>query len=58
MYNKFANDSKLGDAVGTLEGREALWRDQDRLESWTITNRMKFSKGKCQILHLGLDYPG
>ena len=50
--------TKLGGAVGTLEGREALQRDQDRLESWGVTSHMKFNKGKCQILHLGQGNPG
>jgi len=39
--------------VDSLESREALQRGLDRLESWTITNVMKFNKSTCQILHLG-----
>ena len=54
--NKFANNTKLGGAVDSLEDREALQRDLDRLESWEITNHMKFNK--CQILYLGRGNPG
>ncbi|GAB0179113.1 mitochondrial enolase superfamily member 1 [Grus japonensis] len=58
VVSKFADDAKLGGAVDSVEGGEALQRDLDRLENWAITNRMRFNRGKCQILHLGRDNPG
>ncbi|KAJ7400741.1 hypothetical protein BTVI_102435 [Pitangus sulphuratus] len=50
--SNFSDNAKLGGAVDSFEGREALWRYLDRLGSWTITNPMKFDKIKCWILLL------
>ncbi|GAB0204765.1 hypothetical protein GRJ2_002942100 [Grus japonensis] len=55
--SKFANNTKVCGVVNTLEGRDAIQRDLDRLERWARANRMKFSKAKCKVLHVGQHNP-
>ncbi|KAJ7404581.1 rna-directed dna polymerase from mobile element jockey-like [Pitangus sulphuratus] len=55
--SKSDDDTKFCGDVDTLEGRDAIQRDLDRLERWMCANLRKFKKAKCKVLHLCLGNP-
>ncbi|GAB0180991.1 hypothetical protein GRJ2_000564400 [Grus japonensis] len=48
---------KLCGVVDTLEERDAIQRDLDRLERWDRVDLRKFNKAKCKVLHMGRGNP-
>ncbi|KAK4825924.1 hypothetical protein QYF61_003419 [Mycteria americana] len=54
---KFVDDTELAGVVDTQDDCAAIQRGLNRLEKQADRNLMKFSKEKCQVLHLGKNNP-
>ncbi|PKU45372.1 rna-directed dna polymerase from mobile element jockey-like [Limosa lapponica baueri] len=55
--SKFANDTKRCGVLNTLEGRDAIQRVLEGLETYACANLSKFNKAKCKVLHMGQGNP-
>ena len=49
----FADDTKIFAQSDTLENRQALQRDLDRLQQWSSEWLLKFHPDKCKVLRVG-----
>lgn len=52
---RFTDDVKLGRAKNTLEDRQRIQKDLDRLECWSRDKKMQFIVDKYKMLHQGKD---
>ena len=50
-------DTMLAGSVDQLEGRRALHRALDWLDAGTKSNKVRFNKSKCWVLHFSHNNP-
>ena len=55
--NIFADDTKMTGVVNNVEDQIVLQEDLKLLETWTVTNNMKFNSEKCCVMHCGYKNP-
>eukprot|EP00061_Rhincodon_typus_P001378 g14633.t1 len=53
MLSKFADDTKIGDAVVSEEGYFRIQQDLDQMGRWAEEWQMEFNLDKCEVLHFG-----
>jgi len=51
--SKFADDTKIGNSVVTVEDRLKLQQDLDKIAKWSEDWNMPFNVNKCQLLQIG-----
>ena len=57
IIKKFADDTKLGQHISTVNDRDILQNCLDKLERWGERWGMDFKTSKCHVLHLGRTNP-
>lgn len=50
---KFADDTKMGKSVSSMQGIEQLREDLVKLGNWAADWQMSFNTDKCVVIHLG-----
>ena len=53
FISKFADDTKIGNAVITEDDKRKLQQDLNKIAEWSSNWQMPFNVNKCQILHIG-----
>ena len=53
FISKFADDTKIGNAVVTEDDKRKLQQDLIKIAEWSSNWQMPFNVNKCQILHIG-----
>ncbi len=53
IVRKFADDTKMGQTVGSQEEKDKLQQAIDRLMEWATRWGMVFNVSKCKVMHLG-----
>ncbi len=57
LLRKFADDTKLGQVVGTVEQVQRLQQALDALITWADQWGMEFNIKKCKVMHMGHNNP-
>ena len=57
IIKKFADDTKIGNTMVTMEDRTKLQQALDKLCQWADTWGMAFNTKKCKVMHMGRNNP-